>query len=116
MLFISAGGDVSSYPQLIDNRGELGPDLMADRVDQVILNDIEIQVGNTRVVVGLLQAIRVERDGEASDRIGEQITEHDLCVTLLAIEQVYSPHRIAGSGSEADEVHRPHVELGLFLG
>ena len=68
------------------------------------------------MVVGLLQAVRVERDRESGDGVGEQIAEDGLRVSLLAVEQVYSPYRVARSGSEADEVHRPHVELRLLLG
>src|SRR5208283_2873506 len=68
------------------------------------------------MIVGLLKTVRVERNREASDSVGEQITKHGLRISFLAVEQVYRPHRVAGSRPEADEVHRAHVELRLLLG
>ena len=42
VLLISAGGHVGGDPQLVDDRCEIGADLVANRVDQVVLNDIEV--------------------------------------------------------------------------
>ena len=42
VLLISPGGHVGGYSQFIDDRGEIRADLMANRVDQVVLNDIEV--------------------------------------------------------------------------
>ena len=42
VLFVSAGCHVGGYPQLVDDRGEVGADLVADRVDQVVLDDVEV--------------------------------------------------------------------------
>jgi hypothetical protein len=68
MLFISAGSHVSGYTQFIDDRGKIRADLTANRINQVILNNIEVQIGGTRMVIGLLQTVRIERDGETSGR------------------------------------------------
>src|SRR4051794_2004448 len=87
-LLVSTGRDVGGHAQLIDDVGEFGADLLADRLDQVVLDDIEVQVGYAGVIVGLLQAVGVERHGKPGDGVGEQVPEHGLCVGLLAVEQV----------------------------
>lgn len=84
-------------------------DVVADRADQAVLDDVEIQVGDPGVRVGLLEAERVERHREPGRRVGLQVAEDGLRVLPLPREQVRGPDGITRMGAKTHEVHRPDV-------
>lgn len=84
-------------------------DVVTDRADQAVLDDVEVQVGDPGVRVGLLEAERVERHREPGRRVGLQVAEDGLRVLPLPREQVRGPDGITGMGSKTHEVHRPDV-------
>jgi hypothetical protein len=84
-------------------------DVLADGADEAVLDDVEVQVGDPGVRVGLLEAERVERHRESGRRVGLQVAEDGLRVLPLPREQVRGPDGITRMGTEAHEVHRPDV-------
>jgi hypothetical protein len=84
-------------------------DVLADGADQAVLDDVEVQVGDPGVRVGLLEAERVERHRESGCRVGLQVAEDRLRVLPLPREQVRGPDGITRMGAETHEVHRPDV-------
>ena len=84
-------------------------DVFADGADEAILDDVEVQVGDPGVRVGLLEAERVERHRESGRRVGLQVAEDGLRVLPLPREQVRGPDGITRMGAETHEVHRPDV-------
>jgi len=45
-------------------------DVLADGANQAVLDDVEVQIGDPGVRVGLLEAERVERHREPGRRVG----------------------------------------------
>jgi hypothetical protein len=84
-------------------------DVLTDGADQAVLDDVEVQVGDPGVRVGLLEAERVERHRESGRRVGLQVAEDGLRVLPLPREQVRSPDGITRMGTKTHEVHRPDV-------
>ncbi len=84
-------------------------DVLADGADQAVLDDVEVQVGDPGVRVGLLEAERVERHREPGGRVGLQVAEDGLRVLPLPCEQVRGPDGITRMGAKPHEVHRPDV-------
>src|SRR5579859_4757348 len=107
--FIPPGGHVGREPQLVDDRCPFAADLLAYRLHQGFLDDVQVEIGHPGMPVGLLQAVRVKRDGEPGDGIREQVTEHRLRVGLLAFQQVDGPDRIARARAEPHEMHGADV-------
>ena len=60
-----------------------------------VLQNVEIEIDQGRVLVRLLQATRVMRHREAVDRIGEHRTKNGLRVPDLRHEDVHRPHGVA---------------------
>jgi len=86
--------------------------MLADGADQAVLDDVEVQVGDPGVRVGLLKAEWVERHREPGGRVGLEVAEDGLRVLPLPREQVRGPDRITRMGAKAHEVHRPDVLRG----
>src|SRR6266511_4073066 len=76
--------DIGGEQQRVKRWLALWFDLLTDGVDEGVLQDVEVEVDDLRVAIGLLQAHRVEGDGEAWDRVGEEATEDLLCLATLA--------------------------------
>jgi hypothetical protein len=84
-------------------------DVLPNGADQTVLDDVEVQVGDPGVGVGLLETERVERHREAGRRVGLQVTEDGLRVLPLPREQVRGPDGITRMGAKTHEVHCPDV-------
>jgi len=91
-------------------------DVLTDGADEAVLDDVEVQVGDPGVRVGLLEAERVERHREPGRRVGLQVAEDGLRVLPLPREQVRGPDGITRTGAETHEVHRPDVLRRLPAG
>jgi hypothetical protein len=89
------------------------PDQIAHRRDQAVGDDLDVEVGDPRVRVRLLQAERVERDREADRRVGLQVAEDRLRVRRLPRQHVGGPDRVPGVRSEPHEVHLSDVLVPL---
>src|SRR6185503_13892593 len=90
---------------------------VTDAREDLVLEDVEVEVDESRVLVCLLQAARVQRHREAVDGIGEQVTQDRLRLSGLGQEDVDWPDWVARSLPELDEEHlaaHKLVDLGVL--
>src|SRR4051794_1610354 len=66
-----------------------------DAREDLVLEDVEVEVDEGRVLVCLLQAARVQGHREAVDGIGEQVAQDRLRLSGLGQEDVDRPDRVA---------------------
>src|SRR5205823_6034824 len=82
-----------------------------DAVVNFVLQNVEIEVHQGRVLVRLLQAARVEGNRKTVNRVGQHVAKNRLRFVGLRKKNVHWPNRVAISVAEFDEKHFAADEL-----
>src|SRR5690606_1118413 len=91
-------------------REAVGAEVLPDAVKDEVLQDVEIEVNQRRVLVGLLQAAWVVGNREAVYRVRQHRAEDDRRLVALRLEDVDRPDRVAPTGTERGQEQLPAHE------
>src|SRR5947209_3046321 len=78
---------------------------LSDALEDLVLQDVEVEIDQRGVVVGALEAARVQRNGEAVLCVTKQVAQDGGRVLPLGQEDVDRPDGVARSVAELDEEH-----------